>query len=175
MVKFLIIARIFQENIPRKNIRRKMDRKYRQSGYMDSARDKKPASCPEKSEFKVSGRVETKFNLVTRCNNCAAEIHVTGQIQVIDRCKVCGNDLHSCRNCLNFDPSARNECIKPIDVRITSKNKNNFCTFFEARVLIEKQGSGATPVSRSTGNPVPVTKRSVVDSHRQAFLDLFKN
>ena len=137
---------------------------------MDSDRDKKNGSSPrpEKSEFKISGRVETKFQMVTRCNNCAAEIQMTGPIQVIDRCKNCGNDLHSCRNCLNFDPAARNECIKPVEARISGKNKNNFCTFFEARVLIEKQGSGAAPVpSPSGGRPV--------DPHRQAFLDLFKD
>ena len=136
---------------------------------MDSNRDDKPkpASRPEKSEFRGSGRVETKFHLVTRCNNCAAEIQVSGQIQVTDRCRNCGNDLHSCRNCLNFDPSARNECIKPVEARVTSKSRNNFCAFFEARVLIEKQGSGAAPVAPASptrsGNP-----------HRQAFLDLFK-
>ncbi|MCL2877901.1 MAG: hypothetical protein FWF13_03880 [Acidobacteria bacterium] len=144
-----------------------MSRKYRQSGYMDLKRDDKPkpASRPEKSEFKGSGRVETKFQMVTRCNNCAAEIPVAGEIQAIDRCKNCGNDLHSCRNCLNFDPAARNECIKPVEVRVTSKNKNNFCLFFKAKVLIEKQGSGAAPAA--SGRPV--------DPHRQAFLDLFKN
>ena len=136
----------------------------------------KPAPRPEKSEFKVSGRVETKFNLVTRCNNCAAEIQVTEQIQVIDRCKVCGNDLHSCRNCLNFDPAARSECIKPVEMRITSKNKNNFCTFFEARVLIEKQGSGAAPAAApaAAGATAGAAVRPT-DPHRQAFLDLFKN
>ena len=144
-----------------------MSQKYRQAGYMDSDREDrpKPAARPEKSEFKVSGRVETKFNLVTRCNNCAAEIQVAGRIQAIDRCKSCGNDLHSCRNCLNFDPAARNECLKPIEARVASKGKNNFCTFFEAKVLIEKQGSGAAPAV--SGRPV--------DPHRQAFLDLFKS
>ena len=125
----------------------------------------KPAPRREKSEFKVSGRVETKFNMVTRCNNCAAEIQVNGEIKAIDRCKNCGNDLHSCRNCLNFDPAARNECVKPVEARVAGKNKNNFCAFFEARVLVEKQGSGAAPAANgSPGNP-----------HRQAFLDLFKN
>jgi len=144
-----------------------VSQKYRQAGYMDSDREdrSKPAARPEKSEFKVSGRVETKFNLVTRCNNCAAEIQVAGEIQAIDRCKSCGNDLHSCRNCLNFDPAARNECMKPIEARVVSKNKNNFCAFFEAKVLIEKQGSGAAPAV--AGRPV--------DPHRQAFLDLFKS
>ena len=146
-----------------------MSQKYRQHGYMDSDRDNKPGPPPrtEKSEFKVSGRVETKFNLVTRCNNCAAEMQVAGQIQVVDRCRNCGNDLHSCRNCLNFDPAARNECIKPVETRVTSKNKNNFCIFFEARVLIEKQGSGAAPAASVSGKPA--------DPHRQAFFDLFKN
>ena len=136
---------------------------------MDADRDKKsgPAPRPEKNEFKVSGRVETKFHMVTRCNNCAAEIQVAEQIQVIDRCKNCGNDLHSCRNCLNFDPAARNECIKPVEKRVSIKNQNNFCTFFEARVLIEKQGSGAAPAPAVAGKPV--------DPHRQAFHDLFKN
>jgi len=146
-----------------------MPRKYSQSGYMDSDRDDKPKPTPRqgKSEFKVSGRVETKFNMVTRCNNCAAEIQVAGEIQAIDRCRNCGNDLHSCRNCLNFDPAARNECIKPVVARVTSKNKNNFCGFFEAKVLIEKQGSGAAPVS------APVSRHG--DPLRQAFLDLFKD
>jgi hypothetical protein len=107
--------------------------------------------------------VETKFHLVTRCNNCAAEFQVAGAIQATDRCKRCGTDLHTCRNCLNFDPSARNECMKPVDVRVSSKNQNNFCGHFEAKVLIEKQGSGA---------PAPVVK--AVNPHHQAFHDLFK-
>ena len=134
---------------------------------MDSDREDKTKSAPrrEKSEFKVTGRVETKFNMVTRCNNCAAEIHVTGEIQAIDRCKNCGNDLHTCRNCLNFDPAERNECVKPVQARIAGKNKNNFCAFFVARVLVEKQGSGAAPPPQ--GSPG--------DPRRQAFLDLFKN
>jgi hypothetical protein len=83
------------------------------------------------------------------------------QIRVTDKCKTCDTDLHTCRNCLNFDPSARNECTKPVEVRISNKSMNNLCPFFEPKVLVEKQGSGAAPPT-------------VVDGHRQAFLDLFK-
>ncbi len=135
-----------------------MSRKYRQTGYMDSDREKRPKLPPRKKG--VGGRVETKFHLVTRCNNCAAEIQVMDQIQVTDQCSHCNTDLHTCRNCLNFDPSALNECVKPVAVRVVNKSKNNLCPLFEAKVLIEKQGSGAAP--------------KVVDSNRQAFLDLFK-
>jgi hypothetical protein len=134
-----------------------MSRKYRQAGYMDSNREKKPKPPPR--EKGSAGRVETKFHLVTRCNNCASEIQLIDQIQVTDKCNHCGTDLHTCRNCLNFDPAARNECVKPVEVRVIDKGTNNLCPLFEAKVLMEKKGSGAAPK---------------VDSNRQAFLDLFK-
>ena len=134
-----------------------MSRKYRQSGYQDSDRETKPKPPPRKKG--AGGRVETRFHLVTRCNNCASEIQLVDQIQVTDKCSHCGTDLHTCRNCLNFDPAARNECVKPVEKRVVDKGTNNLCPLFEAKVLIEKKGSGAAPK---------------VDSNRQAFYDLFK-
>jgi hypothetical protein len=144
---------------PGKPLRKEMSRKYRQSGYQDTDRERKPKPPPRPKG--PGGRIETKFHLVTRCNNCASEIQVMEQIQVTDKCKNCETDLHTCRNCLNFDPSARNECIKPVEERVSNKSANNLCPLFDPKVLIEKQGSGAPPPK-------------VVDSHRQAFLDLFK-
>ena len=81
-----------------------MSRKYRSAGSMDSERERKPKPPPRPKG--PGGRVETKFHLVTRCNNCAAEIQVMESIRATDTCKNCGTDLHTCRNCLNFDPSA---------------------------------------------------------------------
>jgi hypothetical protein len=143
----------------RLTMRVEMSRKYRQSGYLDNDREKKPKPPPRQRG--AGGRVETNFHLVTRCNNCAKEIQVVERIQSTDTCTHCATDLHTCRNCLNFDPSARNECTKAVEVRVANKGKNNQCPFFEPKVMIEKQGSGAPPPR-------------VVDSHRQAFLDLFK-
>ncbi|MBP1601817.1 MAG: hypothetical protein H6Q06_1968 [Acidobacteria bacterium] len=123
-------------------------RKYKQPGYMDrEAREKAPKAPPRPRGS--GGR--------------AAEIQIVeDQIKVTDRCRNCGTDLHTCRNCIHFDPSARNECVQPVEVRVANKSANNFCTFFEPKVLVEKQGSGAPPAARSQ------------ESHRQAFLDLFK-
>ena len=135
-----------------------MSRKYRQPGYYDSERKERPKPPPRPKGS--GGRVETRFHKITRCNNCAAEIQIADQIQITDKCRTCGNDLHTCRNCLNFDPSARNECTKPVEARIANKNTNNMCLLFKPKVLVEKHGSGATPTKES--------------SHRQAFLDLFK-
>jgi hypothetical protein len=138
-----------------------MSRKYRQAGYQEEEREKRPKPPPRAKG--AAGRIETRFHLITRCNNCAAEIQISDQVQVTDKCRNCGTDLHTCRNCLNFDPSARNECTKPVEVRVTNKSANNFCIMFEPKVLVEKQGSGAAPAATRTA-----------DSHRQAFLDLFK-
>ena len=126
---------------------------------MDADRGKKPKPPPRKKG--AGGRVETKFHLITRCNNCASEIQLMDEVRVTDKCDACGTDLHTCRNCLNFDPSARNECTKPVEKRVSNKSANNICPFFEAKVLIEKKGSGAAPPKAE-------------NSHRQAFLDLFK-
>jgi hypothetical protein len=134
-----------------------MSRKYRQPGYQDVDRERRPKPPPR--EKGAAARVETRFEVTTRCNNCAAEIYVTGQIQVTDKCRNCGTDLHTCRNCLNFDPSARNECIKPVEVRVTNKSANNLCPFFQPKFLVEKKGSDIA---------------SKTNGHRQAFLDLFR-
>ena len=130
-----------------------MSRKYRQPGYMDTDRERKPK--------RAGGRVETKFHLITRCNNCASEIQLVDEIRVTEKCNRCGTDLHTCRNCINFDPSARNECVKPVTLRISNKGANNLCPFFEAKVLVEKKGSGAAAPKAE-------------NSQRQAFFDLFK-
>lgn len=138
-----------------------MSRKYRQPGYQDQDRERERKPKPPPHAKGSGGRVETRFHLITRCNNCAAEVQLEDQIQTTDKCKNCGTDLHTCRNCLNFDPSARNECTKSIEVRVTNKSANNMCALFEPKVLVEKQGSGAARPKQA-------------DSHRQAFLDLFK-
>ncbi|MFH1574030.1 MAG: hypothetical protein ABIG68_08600 [Acidobacteriota bacterium] len=137
-----------------------MTKKYRQPGYQDEGNREKRQRPPSKPSSRGSAsRVETRFQGTTRCNNCAAEIQVAGQIEVTERCRSCGTDLHTCRNCLHFDPAARNECNQPVLARVANKGANNLCTHFEPKVLIEKKGSGAA---------------AKTDSHRQAFLDLFK-
>jgi len=125
---------------------------------MDNAtREKKPRPGPRPKG--AAARIETRFQIITRCNNCAAEVQISGQLSAHEKCRNCGTDLHTCRNCLHFDPSARNECNQPVLVRVANKSANNFCDYFEPKVLVEKKGSGVA---------------SKTDSHRQAFLDLFK-
>jgi hypothetical protein len=127
-----------------------MSRKYRQRGYLDQERQRIPKPPPRPRG--AAGRVETRFHLITRCNNCAAEIQVDGKIDATDKCKNCGTDLHTCRNCLFLIPSARNECTKPVECGLRTK-AINICFLFEP-------GAGW---KREWGRPVKPE-----NSHRQA-------
>ncbi len=56
-----------------------MSRKYRQHGYQDDDRERKPKPPPRPKG--AGARIETRFHLITRCNNCAAEIQINDKIE----------------------------------------------------------------------------------------------
>jgi len=66
----------------------------------------------------------------------------------LGQCPKCGFELHSCKQCANFDPSSRFECMQPVPERIAKKDARNECSFFSISVRVEKQtstGSAAGP------------------------------
>jgi hypothetical protein len=95
------------------------------------------------------------FRTVLRCFRCGT----VGDTFVgsLSACAKCGAELHSCAQCVHFDPAARFECTQPITARISPKDARNDCTFFEARTTVERE-------TRSAGPP----------DVRKAFDDLFK-
>jgi hypothetical protein len=48
-----------------------------------------------------------------------------------DSCS-CDKDLHCCRNCQFYDPSAYNECHELQADRVMDKERSNFCDYFQA-------------------------------------------
>ncbi|MFZ0429738.1 MAG: hypothetical protein WAO20_16600 [Acidobacteriota bacterium] len=80
------------------------------------------------------------------------------------QCPQCSADLHSCKNCVFFNPASRFECEEPIPQRISPKDKRADCTFFEIRSTVEKITSSATASPVQTGPQDP----------REAFENLFK-
>ena len=135
------------------------DRKYRQRGYMDSDREpqrpkpqSKPQSpqAPRDREGPRSPRMMA-FGETVKCSSCG--VKAPAQITAESTCQNCKTDLHTCRQCTYFDPSAHFECSKPIKVRIVSKNKRNACELFAPRTLVERQtGSGAPTDARAAFN-----------------------
>ena len=141
------------------------DRKYRQRGYQDDARDRPAprdrdgaqAPKPRPAERPEGPRTPNMpgFRSVVRCHRCGNLI--TTAILVSTACAKCGASLHCCAQCASFDPGARYECMQPITARVTPKDAFTTCQHFEARATVE----------RETGSAKQTTARS-------AFDDLFK-
>jgi ubiquitin len=134
------------------------DRKYRQRGYMDSDREPQQAKPqqpkPRDREGPRSPRMMA-FGEKVKCAACGAKVPLS--IAVDSSCPKCNTDLHSCRQCNYFDPSARFECNKSITARIVNKQARNSCELFLARTVVERETSSGAPTDA-----------------RQAFANLFK-
>jgi len=137
------------------------DRKYRQRGYMDSDRESqrpKPQSKPQSNAQHREGPRSPRmmaFGETSKCAACGEK--APSNINVDSSCSKCNADLHTCRQCTYFDPSARFECSKPISARIVNKHARNTCELFAARIVVERETSSGPPTDA-----------------RQAFAKLFK-
>jgi hypothetical protein len=146
------------------------DRKYRQRGYMDDDRDRRPREprrdVPRASEPRPPGEPRGRpreprapnlpgVRTVLRCFRCGSL--EDPDIGALSRCRKCGVDLHSCAECLHFDPGARFECTQSIPARVSPKDVRNECGLFEPRTTIERETTSAGPPDA-----------------RKAFDDLFK-
>lgn len=156
-----------------------MAAKYRQPGYQDRDRNSDNADRPrkessehakEKSGPKPSVPLAKRdYSMgprpvkmpgtreVSRCAQCGT---LLDQIPPAGLCPKCGFELHSCKQCMYFDPGKRFECMQPVPDRIVKKDARNQCTFYEIRVSREKETS--TPPSQRPSDA------------RQAFENLFK-
>jgi hypothetical protein len=141
--------------------------KYRQHGYQDRDRAEKPRKesgekpapvPPARRDYSMGPK---PVNLpgtraVSRCTQCGTVLPSPPG----DKCLKCEFELHSCKQCMYFDPGSRFECMQAIKERIARKDARNECTFYEIRVTREKETS--TPASLRPSDA------------RQAFENLFK-
>ena len=139
------------------------DRKYRHRGYMDNNSEPqrpKPQSSPQ-GQSRPQDREGPRspkmmaFGEAVKCANCGVPAPTT--INSTSTCSKCNAELHSCRQCNYFDPSAHFECSRKIIKRIVNKNANNLCELFAPRTVVERQTSSGAPTDA-----------------RQAFAKLFK-
>lgn len=133
--------------------------KYRQHGYQDRDRESqgrdssKPAARKAQAE-RTSGPPKWDHALgpkpvnlpgtraVSRCAQCGT---VLAGMTADGKCPKCGFALHSCKQCMYFDPGSRFECMQPVTVRVAKKDERNECPSYEMRVTREKETS--TPAS----------------------------
>jgi hypothetical protein len=144
------------------------DRKYKQRGYQDDDRDRKPRQAPRPppepgapaGARRISQDGPKNINMpgyreVVRCTQCGAII--SEEVGLLSNCPRCNADLHSCAQCTSFDPGSRFECMEAIGARVSPKNARNTCTLYTARTTVERETTAPRP-----------------DTARKAFDDLFK-
>jgi hypothetical protein len=138
-----------------------MDRKYRQSGYMDEEpRQKRDGPRPPRED--LGGPKAPRFPAritVSRCANCGALL--PKGFDPNGKCFRCAFELHSCKQCVHFDTAAHWECTRPIPARVAPKDARNECTFFEFRMSSERETTNSGAAARP-------------DDPRKAFESLFK-
>ena len=116
------------------------DRKYRQSGYQDNEpREKRsrPSGPREKSDKPRGRGLGKPKRSVFRCNRCGQSRAVGQNVALDATCAGCGDDLHTCTNCVYLDSSAPKECRQPIEERVAKKSKRNECQLFEPKTTQE--------------------------------------
>jgi hypothetical protein len=161
------------------------DRKYRQRGYQDSDRERRPSApsggpqhpAPKPPADRIETRAEKAerralegrapnmpgFREVMRCSRCG---HVfADSIGFDSRCQRCGADLRTCAQCESFDTGKRFECAQTIPARISPKDARNSCELFAPRVTIERETHSQAQAQSQGQGP---------SSARKAFDDLFK-
>jgi hypothetical protein len=157
------------------------DRKYRQAGYQDNG-ERPERSHGEPKKIKTPGAPRTVISMsregprspvmparrgVSRCSGCGTLL--SPDVDPQSQCPKCAFELHSCKQCANFDTGQRFECLKPIPVRITKKDAKNDCTYYVMKVTLEKETSSAGAVAATPA--APTVRPSAA---RQAFEDLFR-
>ena len=154
------------------------DRKYRQRGYQDTDRGAAPhlerRPPGPKPSLDITGPKLPRLveNLVaSRCFSCG--VTLAPGIDFAGQCHKCHADLHCCKQCVNFDPSARFQCIKPVPIRIPLKDKANTCELFSPRVTVARDALPSGGMGRPAENGSIVAPRNPNDA-RAAFDSLFK-
>jgi hypothetical protein len=72
------------------------------------------------------------------CWKCNTEWSGFGQPSVKATCERCNEDLHVCRNCVNFDEHAASQCRERGIEPVLNKERANFCEEFQFRSLDTK-------------------------------------
>lgn len=157
------------------------DRKYRQRGYQDDGRDRRPSGPrpegggkPEREPGAPAGarRISSEgarnprmmgSRQVARCSRCGTIVEP--EILSRSKCPKCQVDLRSCIQCVNFDPGARFECAEKIAARVSPKDVANDCPHFSGRTTWERETTAAPSHNANPKEP---------SGAKKAFDDLFK-
>lgn len=77
------------------------------------------------------------------CFHCEKKVPLFGPVGRKEECPFCRWDLHVCKNCEFYDPSAYNECRETQADVVREKERSNFCDYFKPRASGTTSGKSA--------------------------------
>jgi hypothetical protein len=83
------------------------------------------------------------------CHKCKNELVFEVKLQRADTCPHCGVDMHCCKNCEHWDPSAHNQCKEHIAEYIPDRERANYCTFFTFKNGVPEDNTARIASSRA--------------------------
>src|SRR5580704_6136840 len=114
-------------------------------------KEKRPPEHHARQE-QIGPRTPRMVGTITlaRCSNCGAVL--PAGFNPASQCPRCAFELHSCKQCVHFDTSARFECTEPVPERVAKKDARNTCASYSFRTTVEKDTAPtaqATPAQAS--------------------------
>jgi hypothetical protein len=97
------------------------------------------------------------------CHYCRLPLSIDMQ-RKHQLCPGCGSDIHSCKNCVNFDEKQSSQCREPNSPWVGDRVATNECPFFEFR-------STPAPGSHSDQD----ASNTEAEKAKQAFKALFRD
>lgn len=65
------------------------------------------------------------------CWKCGTVLDENEPVSRSAECPVCHADVHSCRNCLYYEPGSHYDCHETVDSLVSDKERSNFCEHFK--------------------------------------------
>lgn len=82
------------------------------------------------------------------CHYCRLPLSIEMQ-QKHQLCPGCGSDIHSCKNCINYDEASTSLCREPNSPWVADRTTTNQCPFFEFRPTAAAAAPGAQEKSNT--------------------------
>ena len=67
------------------------------------------------------------------CWKCKSTVTLEEPVPRVAECPVCHADMHSCRNCVFYEPGAHYDCHETVSEMVKDKERANFCGDFKVR------------------------------------------
>lgn len=86
---------------------------------------------------------------MTECYNCGSQLQLEDRVFRSTLCPSCGADVRVCLNCRFYSPGSQWDCAESIPEPVRTKDRANFCDYFQINRKKRVDGNSAKEELRS--------------------------